>query len=180
MEKDLLCAFAQNCGLEVITEGSKILQVRADRDNPRSQGFMCRKGTNIAYFQNNPERLKFPLKRVVSRFERISWNQALDEIAAKLKEISRNPWPPVHSLYGWRRSGLPFPIAFGVPSFGGWGPITTTAPWPRSTLVFFGWKGRLWPPESCIRVPDIGRFGFPCLLGSQSHGEQHDFPEPLW
>ena len=72
----LLCG--NNCGLEVITQDSKILKVRADRDNPRSQGYVCRKGMNIAYFQNNPERLKFPLKRVGSRFERISWNLALD------------------------------------------------------------------------------------------------------
>ena len=60
-----------NCGLEVITEGSKIVKVRGEKDNPRSQGYLCRKGANIAYFQNNPERLRFPLKRVGDRFEHI-------------------------------------------------------------------------------------------------------------
>ena len=69
-----------NCGLEVITEGSKIVKVRGEKENPRSQGYLCRKGANIAYFQNNPERLMFPLKRVRDRFERISWDQALDVI----------------------------------------------------------------------------------------------------
>ncbi|MGZ3534371.1 MAG: hypothetical protein ACXU9K_04030, partial [Thermodesulfobacteriota bacterium] len=48
-----------NCGLEVMTEGSKIVKVRGDKENPRSEGYLCRKGANIAYFQNNPERLKF-------------------------------------------------------------------------------------------------------------------------
>src|SRR4030042_4339933 len=48
-----------NCGLEVITEGNKIVKVRGEKENPRSQGYVCRKGANIAYFQNNPERLKF-------------------------------------------------------------------------------------------------------------------------
>jgi anaerobic selenocysteine-containing dehydrogenase len=57
-----------NCGLEVTTEGSHILKVRGDKENPRSQGYICRKGANIAYFQNNPERLKFPLKRVGGSF----------------------------------------------------------------------------------------------------------------
>ncbi len=77
----------QNCGLEVITEGSHIVQVRGDKENPRSQGYLCRKGANVTYFQNNPERLRFPLKRVGNRLERISWDQALDEIAVKLREI---------------------------------------------------------------------------------------------
>ena len=66
----------QNCGLEVTTAGSKIIKVRPDKENLRSRGYMCRKGANIAYFQNNPERLKFPLKRVGDRFARISWKQA--------------------------------------------------------------------------------------------------------
>jgi anaerobic selenocysteine-containing dehydrogenase len=94
----VLCA--QSCGLEVISEGSKILKVRADRDNPRSQGYICRKGASVAYFQNNPERLKYPLKRVGDRFERISWKMALDEIAAKLKEIVAQHGPRSFAYVG--------------------------------------------------------------------------------
>jgi len=51
MAKDILCALFNNCGLEVITEGSKIVKVRGDKENPRSQGYLCRKGANIAYFR---------------------------------------------------------------------------------------------------------------------------------
>ena len=68
----VLCG--QNRGLEVITEGSKIIKVRGDKENPRSQGYLCRKGASIMYFQNNPERLKHPLKRVGDQFERVSWD----------------------------------------------------------------------------------------------------------
>ncbi|TLM99461.1 molybdopterin dinucleotide-binding protein, partial [bacterium] len=78
-EKTSCVLCSQNCGLEVITEGSKIMKVRGDKENPRSQGYICRKGANVSYFQNNPERLKFPLKRVEGCFERVSWNQVLDE-----------------------------------------------------------------------------------------------------
>jgi anaerobic selenocysteine-containing dehydrogenase len=86
--------------LEVVTEGSKILRVRSDKDNPRSRGYICRKGADIAYFQNKPERLKFRLKRIGDRFERISWNQALDEIAAKLKEIVAQHGPRSFAYVG--------------------------------------------------------------------------------
>ena len=102
-----------NCGLEVTTEGSRILKVRADKENPRSQGYICRKGVNIAYFQNNPERLKYPLKRMGDRFERISWKQALDEIAAKLKEIVGQHGPRSVAYMGGGGQGCHFEAAFG-------------------------------------------------------------------
>jgi anaerobic selenocysteine-containing dehydrogenase len=44
-------------------------------------------GFKIAYHQHNADRLKYPLKRVGDHFDRISWDQAVDEIAAKLKNI---------------------------------------------------------------------------------------------
>ena len=127
-----------NCGLEVITEGSKILKVRADRDNPRSQGYLCRKGMNIAFFQNNPERLKFPLKRVGNRFERISWNQALDEIAAKLKETVTAHGPRSFAYMGGGGQGCHFEAAFGVRFLNGLGSKNHYSPRPRNLPVFSG------------------------------------------
>ncbi|MBI4596311.1 MAG: molybdopterin-dependent oxidoreductase, partial [Candidatus Tectomicrobia bacterium] len=87
----VLCG--QNCGLEVITEKNRIIKVRGDRESLRSQGYLCRKGASIAYFQNNPERLKHPLKRIGDRFERISWDTALDEIADKIKTTLQSHGP---------------------------------------------------------------------------------------
>ncbi|MCG8335190.1 MAG: hypothetical protein MJE63_11770, partial [Proteobacteria bacterium] len=37
----VLCA--QNCGLKVLVEDNKIVKVRGDKDNPRSEGYVCRK-----------------------------------------------------------------------------------------------------------------------------------------
>ncbi|MBP1727517.1 MAG: anaerobic dehydrogenase, typically selenocysteine-containing, partial [Deltaproteobacteria bacterium] len=76
-----------NCGLQVQTEGNKILKVRADKNHPRTKGYMCRKGTRLAFYQSHKERLTHPLKREGNNFKRISWDQAITEIAAKLKEI---------------------------------------------------------------------------------------------
>ena len=103
-----------NCGLEVVTEGNKIAKVRGEKENPRSQGYLCRKGANIAYFQNNPERLRFPLKRVGDRLERISWDQALNEIADKLREVVKTHGPPPSPIWGEavRVAILKLPSAF--------------------------------------------------------------------
>ena len=57
----VLCA--QNCGLEALEENNRIVKVRPDKDNPRSQGYACRKGLNIAYHQHHDQRLTHPLKK---------------------------------------------------------------------------------------------------------------------
>jgi len=77
----------QNCGLELQVEDNRIVKVKPDKDNPRSEGYVCRKGPKVAHYQHNADRLKHPLKRVGAGFEEVSWDQALDEIASKLRGI---------------------------------------------------------------------------------------------
>jgi anaerobic selenocysteine-containing dehydrogenase len=81
----VLCA--NRCGLEVRVENNRIAKVRGDKDNPISQGYVCRKGLNVVYHQHNKDRLQFPLKKVGDGFERISWDRAISEISEKLKGI---------------------------------------------------------------------------------------------
>ncbi len=82
------CVLCANlCGLEVTVEGNKIVKVRGDRDNPRSEGYVFRKGLNIKHYQHHADRLSHPLKKVGGGFERVSWDQALSEIAERLTAI---------------------------------------------------------------------------------------------
>jgi anaerobic selenocysteine-containing dehydrogenase len=108
----VLCA--QNCGLEVEVEGNRIVKVKADKSNVKSEGYVCRKGLNIAYHQHNADRLKYPLKKVGDRFERISWDQAIDEIAFKLKSIVAQYGPRSFAYMGGGGQGCHFEAAFGV------------------------------------------------------------------
>lgn len=80
------------CGLEVLVEDNRIIKARGDRENGRSQGYCCRKGLSIRYHQHT-QRLTHPLSRVGDTFERISWDQALDEIAAKIRRIAEENGP---------------------------------------------------------------------------------------
>lgn len=76
------------CGLEVQVENNRIVRVRPDKDNPRSKGYCCRKGRGIRYFQHSKDRLLYPMKRMPDgNFVRISWDQALTEICARVKEV---------------------------------------------------------------------------------------------
>lgn len=95
-----LCAL--NCGLEVKVENNRIVKVRPDKDNPRSEGYACRKGLNIAFHQHNADRLTHPLKRIGDTFEKISWDQAIAEISQKLKQILDKYGP---RSFAWMISG---------------------------------------------------------------------------
>ncbi len=108
----VLCA--QNCGLEVEVENNRIVKVRGDKSNVRSEGYVCRKGMNIANHQHNTDRLEYPLKRVGDAFERISWEQAIEEIGAKLKGIVDQYGPRSFAYMGGGGQGCHFEAAFGV------------------------------------------------------------------
>ncbi len=108
----VLCA--QNCGLEIEVENNRIIKVKGDKANVKSEGYVCRKGVNIAYHQHNADRLKYPLKKVGDKFERISWEQAIDEIAAKLKSIVEQYGPRSFAYMGASTQGCHFEAAFGI------------------------------------------------------------------
>lgn len=79
------------CGVLVHVDEGKVTRIKPDPNHPSSRGYICVKGINYAHFTYHPDRLKYPLKRAggkgEGKWERISWDKALDEIAAKLAEI---------------------------------------------------------------------------------------------
>lgn len=86
-----------NCGIRFEAEDGRLVSMKGDRDNPLSQGFMCRKSKAVNEMINHPERLQKPLKRVGARGEgkwaEISWEEALDETAFHLDQARRDYGP---------------------------------------------------------------------------------------
>ncbi len=79
------------CGVLVHVNRGKVTKIKPDPNHPSSRGFICVKGIHYADFIYHPDRLKYPLRRVGRKggrkWERISWDKALDEIAARLSEV---------------------------------------------------------------------------------------------
>ena len=108
----VLCA--QNCGLELLVEDNRIVRVRGDKANPRSEGYICRKGRKVMHFQNHGERLTHPLKKVGEGFEKITWDQAIKEIAAKISGIVNEHGPKSFAYMGGGGQACHFEAGFGV------------------------------------------------------------------
>ena len=86
------CRFCQyQCGVKSYVKNGKVVKIEGDPENPIGKGILCPKSTVASDFHNHLDRLNHPLKRVGERGEgkwrRISWNQAMDEIVSKIKEI---------------------------------------------------------------------------------------------
>jgi len=76
------------CGLIATVENNELISLQADKSHPISKGFVCNKGIYGADMHNDPDRTRVPLKQVApGRFEEISWDKALSEIAERLKAI---------------------------------------------------------------------------------------------
>ncbi len=102
------------CGLEILIEAGRMVKVKPDKANPRSKGYACRKGLNVLYHQYPADRLTEPLKRVGEKFEPISWEQAIAEIAEKLQDLVDNHGPRCLAYMGGGAQGGHMEAAFGL------------------------------------------------------------------
>ena len=104
------------CALRVHTEDGVIKQIETDNRGDDTtfgehQLRACLRGRSIKHRVYNPDRLKYPMKRVgkrgEGRFERISWDEALDLMADKLKyTLKEYGNDAVHITYGSGTQGV--------------------------------------------------------------------------
>jgi anaerobic selenocysteine-containing dehydrogenase len=76
------------CSLTLTIEDGRATKLRGDATHPITRGFLCGKVAQYLEREYSPGRLLYPQRRICGkgegRFERISWDEALDTIAARL------------------------------------------------------------------------------------------------
>src|SRR3970282_326695 len=81
------------CAMLVTVENGVATRIQGDPSMPFTEGTLCTKVAHYLERTYAPDRLRYPMKRVGKKgsgeFERISWDQALDEIAARLKSLAQ-------------------------------------------------------------------------------------------
>ncbi|MEW6669586.1 MAG: molybdopterin-dependent oxidoreductase [Thermodesulfobacteriota bacterium] len=122
-----------HCGMLVHVQDGQVTKMEGDPENPVNKGKLCVKAAASIEILNHPDRLKYPLKRVGARgagkWERVSWDEALDTIAGKLTEIKDNYgaeslFVSFGAIKGYQDTWLQrFANAFGTPNATGAGYI---------------------------------------------------------
>jgi len=115
-----------SCGTKVTVEDGVAVKIEGLESHPLNKGKLCPKGEAALENIYHPDRLKYPMKRVNSRFERITWDQALTEISEKLLRLKKEFGPEVLGVFSGsigvenlEMVGLTqrFKAAFGSPNF---------------------------------------------------------------
>ncbi|MED4988619.1 molybdopterin oxidoreductase family protein [Parageobacillus toebii] len=95
------------CGLLVHKQDGKIVKIQGDPNHPVTKGNICNKVRNMTERIYDPKRLKYPMKRTGAKgegkFERISWDEAIETITSKWKELIETDGPESilpYSFYG--------------------------------------------------------------------------------
>jgi thiosulfate reductase / polysulfide reductase chain A len=95
------------CGIIGYVKDGRLLKVEGNPNDPNSRGYLCARGQASLNHLYHPERLLYPLKRVGKRGEgkwkRISWDEALDEIAEKLKAVRDSGHPEEFAFHQGRQ-----------------------------------------------------------------------------
>lgn len=117
------------CGIRVLVDNGVVMAIEGNPDSPVNKGSMCAKGKAGIMSINNPNRVRFPLKRtnpkkgshVDPMWQKISWDEAISTVTEKLSRIRNNP-KALYILFWsaggqdvistWLRS---FGTAFGTP-----------------------------------------------------------------
>jgi len=84
----ILCVWG--CGVNAYVEDGKLVRVEGMAEHPLNRGVLCPRGRRMIDYVYSPDRLKYPLKSLNGDWERISWDEALDTISDKLRQVKDN------------------------------------------------------------------------------------------
>jgi anaerobic selenocysteine-containing dehydrogenase len=99
-----------HCGLVANVIGDQIVKVNGDFDHPITHGYTCPKGRATGRIHHHPDAITRPMMRKAGELVAVGWDEALDDIATKLRTIIDTHGP--HSV------GINFGSGLGLDSSG--------------------------------------------------------------
>ncbi len=156
------------CGLRIEVEDGVVKSIRGDRDDPFSRGHICPKAIALQDIQEDPDRLRRPVRRTgKGGWEEIGWKEALDDAAERMASVQKT--------YG--RDALA--VYLGNPNAHNYGSLLFAPPLLRSLrskntysatsvdqLPHHVAAALMFGHQLLLPVPDIDRTHFMLILGA--------------
>lgn len=154
------------CGLEIKTQGEKILSIKGDKNDPLSRGYICPKATALEDIHFDPDRLRQPVKKQGDQWQTISWDEAYKLVAEKLVSSQQQRGanavafyagnPNVHNYGNMTHGGI---LRKAVKTKNNYSATSLDQlPHHLTSYVMYG-------HQSLIPVPDIDRTRFMLIIG---------------
>ncbi|MFM7200455.1 MAG: molybdopterin-dependent oxidoreductase [Myxococcota bacterium] len=168
----ILCS--RNCGLRIDVQDGRFTQIRGDADHPVSKGYLCQKAARLQHYQEHADRLEFPLKRTPSgTFERVSWEQALRELAQKLRALREKHGGKAFAFYGGGGQGNHLGGAYSRQLLKAMKSRFVYSALAQEKTGDFWVNGRLFGDQRCHITEDIEHADVVLIIGAnpfQAHG----------
>ena len=87
------------CGLSVELEGARVTQIRGNPDDVFSRGHVCPKAHGLGELLADPDRLRAPVRRSERGWEKVEWEVALSDVAARLRAVRARHGKDAVALY---------------------------------------------------------------------------------
>jgi anaerobic selenocysteine-containing dehydrogenase len=155
------------CGIEVETEGRTIVRLKGDAADAFSSGHVCPKSIGMRDLQNDPDRLRKPLRRTATGFAEIGWDEAYALAAAGIVKVREAGGPNAVAFYRGNPTIHDYATLLGTNVLGralgtknlfSAGALDT---WPRYVQAGSMYGGPLRAP-----VPDVDRTDFFLVVGA--------------
>ena len=156
-----------DCGINVYLQDGRVTKIEGMREHPSNEGQLCPKGRAIIDYVYSSDRLKYPLKREGGKGEekwmRVTWDDALTEVASKLHEIKEKYGAKSLAAYTGQGYGhyetkwflQRFCDAYGTPNFAAVSSMCWCSP-AHADLITYG----------SLLIPDIERSNCIVVLGA--------------
>lgn len=167
--KKTFCGICEaSCGLVATVRGGRVVSLAPDPDHPSSAGFACSKGVQFHEVLADPDRVVKPLQRMPDgTFIARTWDQALDDIGARLRHIrKRQGASSIGVVYG---NPVAWNFAGGTAMAGFAEALGTRHRYASSSVDinnYFAAADMLYGNTMVNPLPDFGHTDFALLIGT--------------
>ncbi|MBK7956201.1 MAG: molybdopterin-dependent oxidoreductase [Candidatus Accumulibacter sp.] len=173
-EKTACILCSRNCGLTVTIENGKFTRIRGDDEHPVSKGYICQKAARLEHYQNHADRLTHPLKRQADgSFMRVSWDEALGDVARRLIAIREKHGGRAFAFYGGGGQGNHLGGIYSQQLHKAMRSRFVYSSLAQEKTGDFWVNGRLFGHQTCHATEDVEHADYVLFIGTnpyQAHG----------